>query len=135
MKVLVTGSRDWDNEALVEKAFAEVGPVTKLVHGDARGLDKLSEAVARRMFNLTDKDIKAYPAEWHIHGLGAGSVRNQHMLNVEHLPEDPIQVCLAFPHPASRGTWDMVRRVQQLNQAALANLTSKPAIRLIIIGR
>lgn len=83
---------------------------TTIVHGAARGADRLSVLAA---LSLGIKDIRAYPAQWDIHGKSAGHKRNQKMLDVEHLPADPFDVVLAFPLPDSIGTWDMVNRAKK----------------------
>jgi len=86
-KALVCGGRDYDNRerlfgvldkalraaTLAERSFA-------LVHGDARGADKLSHewAAARQV-----DDVRVYPADWDKHKKAAGPIRNNLMLTSE----------------------------------------------------
>jgi len=108
-KVLVTGDRAWcDDETIVEelKQFKEG---TVIIHGACRGADSACASVASTL----GFEVRAYPADWETHGRAAGPTRNQQMLDVEHVPDEPIDCCLVF-HPdisKSKGTADMVRRV------------------------
>jgi len=104
-RLLVTGSRDWDDSATVENAlnaawldlgartFAEPGRVT-LVHGDARGLDRMAASIWLR---LGYGEVEAKPADWGGHGKRAGFVRNSEMVALGPL------MCLAFIKNQSRG--------------------------------
>lgn len=110
MKILVTGSRKWrDLEAVKELLLAAYdGAKTRiLVHGRARGADACAHFAAEDAGGI---DIRPYPADWIAHGLSAGPIRNQEMLDREHLKKEPIDVCLAFPLRDSIGTWDMIQR-------------------------
>ena len=114
MKILVTGDREWDNPLTILDAFIrfledyslEPSDVT-VIHGDARGADKLSAHVAEEMGM---KPIP-YPAEWNKFGRAAGPIRNKQMLD-----ENPdIDLAFAF-HPnlgKSKGTKDMVERLEK----------------------
>lgn len=86
------------------------GEMTLLIHGDARGADRL----AARWAVQNGVPVKAFPANWRAHGLAAGPMRNEQML-VEGMP----QLVIAFP--GGRGTADMVRRVR-----------SRPEIKLLV---
>ncbi len=82
MNVLICGSRDFDERALI---FRRMIALTRekgaenltLIHGDARGADRLAAACARQ---LLWREIKAYPADWDKYGKRAGFVRNNIML-------------------------------------------------------
>ena len=108
-RVLVTGSRRWSNVEALETALVEVWhDVTQLggrmvvVHGHARGADRLADAWARR----SHIDVERHPADWDTHGLAAGPIRNQAMVDAG------AHLCLAFPHGASTGTRDAMRRAR-----------------------
>jgi hypothetical protein len=73
-----------------------------LVHGAAKGADTIAASLADHM----GWDVEAFPAEWDRFGRRAGPVRNQ--LMVDH----GADICLVFPLPDSRGTWDCVRRAK-----------------------
>jgi hypothetical protein len=70
------------------------------VHGAARGLDSLVDSLAAEFNARTEP----HPADWDNHGKRAGIMRNAEMA------EAGADLCIAFPMPSSRGTWDMIRR-------------------------
>jgi hypothetical protein len=99
-RVLVTGSRDWDDELTVEAALAlacyqQVPAV--IVHGACRtGADAIASRWTRnhRVIGLTEE---AHPALWQWHGKAAGPRRNAEMVNLG------ADVCLAFIKDGSPG--------------------------------
>lgn len=104
MKILVTGSRKWDDPKFIEGVlvmFNRQGGIC-VVHGDCpQGVDAIAKAVC-------DKHQIAqfpYPACWEILGTGAGVLRNTEML----VSEAPDCV-MAFWDGLSRGTADMVKK-------------------------
>ena len=133
-RLLVTGSRDFTDRALVDLALDAVvtsfllgisrgGPLT-LVHGGARGLDFLAH---QSWAEEQRGGAEAHFAQWGKHtdqcpawDQGqptcklAGARRNQEMLDAG------ADVCLAFPlspqsargKNTSRGTWDMATRAR-----------------------
>lgn len=106
MRVLVCGSRDWTDGAAIQAALQAVlarGPVELVMHGDARGADRLAAGVAVEL----GLPVRAFPADWTHLGRAAGPVRNQRMLD-----EGQPSLVLAFPLPRSRGTWDMMFRAR-----------------------
>ncbi|MEV5129267.1 SLOG family protein [Streptomyces sp. NPDC053705] len=106
-RVLVTGSRDWDDDRAVRYAIAAAvldhapvdAPVV-LVHGACpRGADahaaawaQLAEADGRRPVVA-----EAHPANWEQHGKAAGFRRNAAMVQLG------ADICLAFIKDGSRG--------------------------------
>lgn len=105
--LLVTGSRDWTNEALLRRRiqlFVELLDIQVLRHGHCPiGADAMADTWGREL-GLT---VERYPADWNNAGPAAGPARNQQMVDLG------AELCLAFPVPGSRGTWDCVRRAQQ----------------------
>lgn len=108
MRIIVTGARDMQanprgiltvSQAILREAGR--GPHV-IVHGAARGADTCGEWVAA----LNGWDNERHPADWKQHGRKAGPIRNQEMADAG------ADLCLAFPLPGSRGTWDMVRRAE-----------------------
>ena len=110
MKVLVTGSREWADAAMIRAALEQVG-ASVVVHGDyEHGADRLADTVAKAM----GLEVHPYPADWRRYGPSAGPRRNQQMLDSEHVAGDPIRLVLAFPTRRSRGTWDMCDRADRV---------------------
>jgi hypothetical protein len=103
MRILVTGDREWTDEARVEELLTDtLFEGDTLIHGAARGADTLAGEVAKRFGN----EIEAYPADWKTYGKAAGVLRNQQMLDTG------VDLCLAFHNDLrhSKGTKDMVKR-------------------------
>lgn len=98
-RVCVTGGRDFDDAALVRKAFEEIGlrGGDTLVHGCCKGADLLCDRIARNEYGARSE---AHPADWYRHGKAAGPIRNREMLG------SGIDVLLAFP--GGRGTENCV---------------------------
>lgn len=96
-RILVTGSRHWTDRAVVVSALADqrrlLGDAV-LVHGDARGLDRLAAWVWSRW----GLPVEVHPADWERFGRAAGHRRNAEMVKAG------ADVCLAFPIGASPGT-------------------------------
>ncbi len=107
MIALVCGGRDYlDYEHVCEvlDSFENSvgGKITSIVHGAARGADTL----AARWATARNIPARAFPANWELHGLSAGHVRNTDML----LLGKP-DVVIAFP--GGKGTADMVQQAQR----------------------
>jgi hypothetical protein len=98
-RVLVTGSRDWTDSATIEAALtvaaahAPAGRVLVLVHGDARGADRIAAHHAAR----TGWRVEAHPARWDRDGRAAGYRRNAAMVAAG------ADLCLAFIRDHSAG--------------------------------
>lgn len=107
MRVLVTGSRDWEDEALVQRTLSllhqqggtEVPllPLDAQVRFDGRihvlvtgkcptGADRMAEEWAEAY----DVEVVTYPADWGKHGKAAGPVRNAVMV------KQGADVCMAY---------------------------------------
>jgi hypothetical protein len=99
-RILVTGSRDWDDYDLVRDnlataVFQKVPAV--IVHGACpRGADAIASWWVRqnRIIGVTEE---RHPANWQINGKRAGFIRNAHMVN------RGADICLAFIRNGSRG--------------------------------
>jgi hypothetical protein len=99
-RILVTGSRDWDDYDLVRDAltmaiYQNVPAV--IVHGACpRGADAIASWWIRRyrFLGLTEE---RHPANWQLNGKRAGFIRNAHMVNLG------ADVVLAFIKDGSRG--------------------------------
>ncbi len=107
MRLLVCGSRTWTDRVQlgweIEGIVAQhQGEPLVLIHGDARGADRLADELAR----ARGWRLEVYPAHWRTEGRAAGPRRNLRMLR-NGLPD----LVLAFvdkPLPQSRGTAHMV---------------------------
>lgn len=105
MKLLIAGSRDWQDETPIRQALERARP-TVLIHGAARGAD----SIAARLAHAMGIEVLAFPADWERYGRAAGTLRNQRMLD-EGRPEWAI---LFADHIAtSYGTRDMLRRAER----------------------
>lgn len=106
MKILVTGSRDWDDEKCIFEALSkpDVYPtVDILIHGACRGADDIAARIWR---GLGGKEI-SMPADWSKHGKRAGFIRNSEMVALK--PD----ICAAFIKNKSKGammTVDLCRK-------------------------
>lgn len=99
-RILVTGSRDWEDQQAVYRALADVVrplPADRaivIVHGACpTGADHMAHEWARG-FGAT---IEAHPANWAKHGRKAGPIRNALMVVAG------ADICLAFVKDRSPG--------------------------------
>jgi hypothetical protein len=108
VRVIVTGSRDWDcrefAEGVISGLIARHGKENLLIiHGACpTGVDRAFDTAAWGAGVL----VKRYPADWNRYGKSAGPKRNANMVHAG------ADLCLAF-HPdlaASKGTADCVRK-------------------------
>lgn len=103
-RILICGSRTWEDALAVREVIARLPDGTVVIHGAAPGADSVADQAAR------DRGLprKAYPADWKAYGDAAGPIRNARML-AEGRPDRVI----AFRMPGeSRGTDDMVRQAR-----------------------
>jgi len=104
-KVLVTGSRDFDDgQTVMDAIWAEQveGERLLVINGGARGADTMANTVATRLPNMLSVTV---PADWDNDGrYAAGPIRNRAMLDLA--PD----VVLAFYKEGARnvGTQDCV---------------------------
>ena len=100
MRILVCGGRDYDDEIVLYATLDvihENRPVTRLIHGAARGADSLAAAWAKSRGVPT----LAFPAHWWRDGRAAGFLRNARMLR-----DGRPELVVAFP--GGKGTAHMV---------------------------
>jgi hypothetical protein len=98
--IIICGSRTWTNETIIENYLDTVPKDTIIVHGAARGADRIAGKVAKRL----GFEVREYPAQWEQFGLRAGPMRNIQMLEVEH----PRRVVAFRMDGVSKGTDHML---------------------------
>lgn len=106
MRIMVTGSRNWEDVDAIRNALRQVSAEhVILMHGDCSGTDRIAAKIARHELGW---EVQAYPANWKEHGKAAGPIRNHQMLSMG--PE----LVIAFPSASSRGTQDAIRQARLL---------------------
>jgi hypothetical protein len=98
--IMVTGSRDWDDNKIIEESLKtlQIPPnlIPVLVHGGCNtGADSMANSIAQ---NLGWK-IRIYHAKWDKYGKSAGPLRNCEMVQTEQ-----PHVVIGFSKNNSRGT-------------------------------
>lgn len=97
-RVIVCGSRGWQNRALIADVLAELPNDTIVVTGGAQGADRISKQEAQKLGLLTEEFV----ALWHVHGKRAGFIRNEAMA------ANGADLCIAFWDGRSNGTAHMM---------------------------
>ncbi len=106
MKILVCGSRSWTHSDAIFAQLTDYDPTTtEVIHGGARGADKLAGKVA----NSLGIKVIEYPANWTRYGKAAGFIRNNEML-----AQKPDLV-LAFWDGKSKGTEHTINAARELD--------------------
>lgn len=80
LRILVCGGRtycDWEKIRSTLDDLAIIHGIAHLRHGAAAGADSF----ANQWADLRRVPKKAFPANWNLHGRGAGPIRNQEMLD------------------------------------------------------
>lgn len=106
MKVIIAGSRDFNDYRVLTKAIMKSGlKIEEVVCGMARGVDLLGKhwADQRGIY------VKEFPADWNAHGRRAGPIRNAEMAKY-------ADALIAIWDGESKGTANMI------SQARLKNL-------------
>lgn len=111
MRILVTGSRDWADRALIRSALLGHVWITRalnpvLVHGGARGADTLAAQEFAELFGHRGT-VEVHEADWDQYGRLAGPFRNRDMVALG------ADLCLAFPLGESRGTRNCMRLAEE----------------------
>lgn len=104
MRVIVCGSRDWNYRQTISDRLALLPAEddTVVVHGAARGADRMAEQEAQKLGLL----VEAHPANWNDEGKMAGFSRNERMASLG------ADLCIAFWDGRSNGTRDMMQRAE-----------------------
>lgn len=111
VRVLITGSRTWDNAAFIHAELDHVAAEARrqqaalvVVHGGARGADAIAgNWVRERRTQGWPVTAEVHPADWDRHGKSAGHRRNELMVSLG------ADVCLAFIRDDSPGATGCAR--------------------------
>ncbi|MFJ9029048.1 SLOG family protein [Streptomyces sp. NPDC102274] len=102
-RVLVTGSRDWEDEDLIRHQITRVWLLANLpfvvVHGACpTGADWIAGGWVNdvAVAHLGPVIEEPHPADWKTHGRAAGPIRDQRMVRLG------ADMCLAFIHKGTR---------------------------------
>jgi hypothetical protein len=109
MRILVTGSRDWDDRRTIGAALSylyafahQSADLLTVVHGDARGADRIARDwvafMVRQGARVSQEPHPVTPRDWNTIGKSAGHQRNQKMVDLG------ANVCVAFNRNDSSGT-------------------------------
>jgi hypothetical protein len=101
--VLCCGSRGYSDERRVREVLAALPADTRVIHGAARGADRIAAAVAESLGFA----VRGYPADWKAEPRRAGYIRNALMLDQE--PE----LVIAFWDRRSPGTAHTIREAEK----------------------
>lgn len=97
MRILVTGSRTWDDYSVIWKTLNEIDrdddDPTLVSGGCLHGADQMAEEIAGLLCWITER----HPADWGRYGKRAGFIRNDEMVKLG------ADVCLAFIKDGSKG--------------------------------
>lgn len=107
--LIISGSRDWTDEALIRELLLQFDPAWTLVmHGKCRGADMIADHLARAL-GFT---VVCCPAPWREKGYydpGAGPERNKDMqiIGIKNQRHGVDVHAGIFPLPQSKGTKHM----------------------------
>lgn len=110
IKLIVAGSREFDNFSLLELMILEHYNPSELeiISGNARGADRLGIQFAHK-YNCK---LKVFPADWDKYGKSAGMIRNKQMGNY-------ADKAIVFWDNKSKGTKNMIDEMQKQNKECL----------------
>lgn len=134
MRILVTGSRDWNDRETIFQALFNTGVNGHdgdnhkriLVSGACpTGADAIAEDVARRM----GWTIERHPADWKTHGKKAGFVRNAEMVALG------ADICHAFIRNGSKGASMCANLAQKAHIPLRIHIDNKPVKKKSLVQR
>lgn len=121
MKVIIAGTRlVRDYKVVVETINRSGFEITEVVSGCAIGPDTLGEQWAR----ANNIPIKEMPANWNLHGKGAGPIRNRQMA-------DYADAAIIIWDGESRGTRNMIENMVRAKKPYFIGMTTRTVEDLI----
>lgn len=123
MIVAFSGSRGIKGEIaieLIEKSLNSCGwrsKITKILHGDAEGIDQAAEKYCRRFW-----PVEAQPADWRKHGRSAGVVRNLEMVG-------KVDAVIAIWDGVSPGTKQMIEAAKKVGLPVFVHMHTKSGMK------
>lgn len=108
MRVIVTGSRGWDDRARIANRLKALPDGSVVVVGynpekdTPAGADRITYQEAHKL----GLEVETHPAQWKSYGKGAGIMRNEEMAVLG------ADLCIAFWDGSSSGTQDMMQRAE-----------------------
>lgn len=104
-RILVCGSRDWNNIELIHERLKDFPIDSVVIHGGCKGADIIAGVIAKEL----GMEVLCFTAEWKKYGKSAGPKRNQRMLD-----EGVPTLVLAFHDDinSSKGTLDMIKKAK-----------------------
>lgn len=98
MRVIVTGSRGWQDWPTIAHRLGQLPAHSTIVHGGAKGADQMAARCASRL----GLEVEPHLADWEMYGNSAGYRRNKDMAL------RGADLCLAFWDGDSPGTRQMI---------------------------
>lgn len=108
MRLAVIGSRTFTDYKKLEEVldgYALLNPITEIISGGAKGVDKLAEQYSK----ARAIPIKVYPAEWDKYGRSAGYRRNTLIVN-------NCDQVIAFWDGISKGTLHSITLAEKIGK-------------------
>lgn len=106
MRLLVCGDRRWKDMELIFTVLTEIEKerlIRTVITGGCSGADDIVAEIAVR----NARTVEVYDADWNEHGLAAGPIRNQEMLDKG---KPDMVVGFHDDIAKSKGTKDMLKR-------------------------
>jgi len=114
MRVLICGSRDFNDFAAIKRVIDSLNDDDIVIHGAARGADSIAEFLAQKR----GLKVLAFPAQWDKYGKAAGPIRNQQMID----EGKPDRAYAFYTDKAkSKGTKNMVKLLKKARISAWEN--------------
>lgn len=113
-RVLICGSRTWDDIDRMAKVIERLPRGTVVIHGANKTWDKQAkcwigaDCIADRLARENGLTVEPFAADWNSQGRAAGPIRNRRML----VDGQPDRVIAFRCNGVSRGTDDMVKQAR-----------------------